>query len=183
MPTKDWRGFFREMRLRALLWGLGFLAIMLAGYWIASSAVPEEEARKASQVMESYRPPHESPDPEPWFKRGERAVVFKADTEAQEAGALVGQRELIFKDRAALEAFLKRAGNKVIIMGRLEALNILRVGFMNYQDLSDLLDGSEELSMIFPANVPENEYVAAQPGAGAMGSSLMDWLGITGDHS
>lgn len=162
---------------------LGFLVAVLAGYWIASSAVPEKEAESVTKAAEVFRAPHEMSAPEPWFKRGERAAVFKTDTEGQEAGALVGQRGLIFKDRAALEAFLKRAGNKVIIMGRLEALNILRVGFLNYQDLADLLDGSEQLAMIFPSSVPENEYVAAQPGAVPMGSSLLDWLGITGDNS
>lgn len=156
---------------------------VVAGYWLARSATPEQEARKVAKVAETFKAPYETPDPEPWFKRGERAAVFRTDEEAQEAGALVGQRGLIFKDRASLEAFLKRAGNKVIIMGRLEALNILRVGFLNYQDLADLLDGSEQLAMIFPANVPENEYVAAQPGAVAMGNNLLDWLGITGDNS
>ena len=183
MPRGICRGFFREMRSRSWLWVGGFLVALLAGYWFARSAVPEKEAGRVAKVAESYKAPHETPDPEPWFKRGEREVVFKTDSEAQEAGALVGQRGLIFKDRASLEAFLKKAGNKVIIMGRLEALNILRVGFLNYQDLADLLDGSEQLAMIFPANVPENEYVAAQPGAVAMGSSLLGWLGITGDNS
>jgi len=166
-----------------MLLTVGFLIAVLIGYWVARSAVPEKETEKVTKAAEVFKAPHETPDPEPWFRRGERAAVFKTDTEAQEAGALVGQRGLIFKDRAALEAFLKRAGNKVIIMGRLEALNILRVGFLNYQDLADLLDGSEQLAMIFPANVPENEYVAAQPGAVPMGSNLLDWLGITGDNS
>lgn len=183
MPIAIGRGFFSEMRFRWMLLAMGFLVAMLAGFWIARSAVPEKEARKATKVAEAYKAPYETPAPEPWFKRGERAAVFKADDEAQEAGALVGQRGLIFKDREALEAFLKRAGNKVIIMGRLEALNILRVGFLNYQDLADLLDGSEQLAMIFPANVPENEIVSAQPGAVAMGNSLLSWLGITGDNS
>jgi len=183
MPIHVWRGFFPEMRFRWMLLVAGFLVAMVAGFWIARSAVPEKEAGKIARVAETFKAPHETPDPEPWFKRGERAAVFKTDNEAQEAGALVGQRGLVFKDRASLEAFLKRAGNKVIIMGRLEALNILRVGFLNYQDLADLLDGSEQLAMIFPANVPENEYVAAQPGAVAMGNSLLNWLGITGDNS
>src|SRR5690606_22913595 len=94
-----------------------------------------------------------------------------------------GQRVLVFSDRDALENFLKRAGDGVRVMGRLDKLNALRVGFLDYDDLAALLDGEDEESMVFPVDVPVPGDAAAQPGAVALNDGLLEWLGITEDNS
>jgi len=172
------------MRWRPLIFVAGFLLAAGAGYFIARSAVPEKQEDATAQTGRSSRArlPHEVLEPDPKFRKGDRPV-FQTDREAQEAGALVGQRTLVFANRAALEAFLARAGSRVNVMGRLDSLFALRVGFLNYDDLASLLDGSEEIGMIFSAVFPESETVAAQPGAVPMGNALLEWLGIDGDHS
>lgn len=172
------------MRLRSLWIVTGFLLAMLAGYFVARSAAPEppEKEKTVANAKPRGPAPHEVPEPEVVFKKGDRPA-FQTDDEAINAGAIVGQRTLQFKDRAALEAFLARAGGKVSVLGRLDALNVLRIGFLNYADLADLLDGTETLGMIFPAYFPENDTVAAQAGAVAMGNRLLQWLGLTGDMS
>ncbi|HVJ46414.1 MAG TPA: S8 family serine peptidase, partial [Luteolibacter sp.] len=171
------------MRLRPLLFIAGFLLAVVAGYLVAKSAAPQRAKPLAAETpAKKVLLPHELPLTEVKFRKGERPA-FGEDREAMAAGALVGQRTLKFKDRAALEAFLAKAGNKVRVMGRLDALNVLRIGFLNYGDLADLLDGTEKLGMIFPAVFPENESVGAQPGAVAFGNQLLEWLGITGDNS
>lgn len=171
------------MRARPLIFLAGFLLAVVGGYLVARSAVPKAKPKLVvEEKPRKLRRPQEVLEPDPQFRKGERPL-FQSDREAQDAGALVGQRTLVFKNRAALEAFLARAGNKVRIMGRIDGLFVLRIGFLNYSELTDLLDGNEQIGLIFPAVFPESETVGAQAGAVPMGSSLLDWLGITGDHS
>lgn len=172
------------MRWRPLIFVTGFLLTAVGGYLVARTAIPPKKNVQAVENGKSSRPrlPHEMINPDPDFRKGTRPA-FQADREAQEAGALVGQRTLVFANRAAMEAFIARAAGKVNVMGRLDRLSALRIGFLNYDDLAALLDGSEEIGLIFSATFPESESVAAQPGAVPMGNGLLEWLGITGDHS
>jgi hypothetical protein len=122
-------------------------------------------------------------EPAPKFSKAERPPSRPGDLEARLLGALEGQRVLVFKDKAAMEAFLKRMGKGIDLLGRLDALNALRIGFSDVADLAFLLDGDEELSFIFPVNVPDLPQGSVQPGAVALGNHLLEWLGITGDNS
>ena len=172
------------MRSRPLFLTLGFAATALLGYWLATTAVPREVPRINSASLEPV-PTRTSiiDEPAPRFRREKREPASWRDDEAEAAGALPGQRTLVFKDQAALEEFLKRAGDKVRLLGRLDRLNALRIGFSNDADLASLLTGKEEASLIYPVDVPTPGDGAAQPGAVALGAGLLDWLGITGDNS
>ena len=170
------------IRRRTLILFLAFCVTAFLGYWLARSAAPREVVRNSPPPAEPKRTVIVNEEA-PKFRRGERKPVFRRDEEAAESGALPGQRVLVFKDRSALEDFLKRAGDRVRLMGRLDALNALRIGFLNYDDLASLLDGDEESSMIFPVDVPTNSEGKAQDGAVALGAGLLDWLGITQDNS
>ena len=166
-----------------------FALFGLLGYWLARTAVPRDRGRLASA-----RAGHEvtrrtgADDPAPRFQSGVREPLPPAattDDEALKAGALAGQRVVVFKDKAALEAFLKRAGDTVRLLGRLDALNALRVGFSNYADLAALMQGEEKESLIYPVDLPKPlpSDGTAQPGAVALGAGLLEWLGITTDNS
>jgi hypothetical protein len=172
------------MRRRNLFLILGFALVAGLGYWLAGTAAPPIQVRK--DVSNSQAAPKRTviPDePAPRFRKGERAASFRRDEEAAAEGALPGQRILVFKDKAALEAFLKRAGDKVRLLGRLDALNALRIGFLDYDDLASLLDGQEQTSLVYPVDIPVPSNGTAQEGAVALGAGLLDWLGITGDNS
>ena len=118
----------------------------------------------------------------PTFRRGERTAKARGDGEAVLEGALPGERILVFKDRKALEDFLKRAGGSVRVMGRIDVLNALRVGFSSYDDLAGLLDGSEQASFVFPVDIPVPKDGTVQPGAVPLGDRLLAWLGVKGDN-
>ena len=120
---------------------------------------------------------------QPKFRRGDRKSAYRRDDEAIANGALQGQRILVFNNRESLEDFLKRAGDRVRVMGRLDALNALRLGFLDYDDLASLLDGSQQESLVFPVDVPTIGEGTAQAGAVGLGAGLLNWLGITGDNS
>ena len=171
-------------KFRTPLLVLGFIAMGLLGFWLAKTAAPGPSAENLPR--EEIAPQRKSPaaeDEMPRFRKATREPVYKSDQEAADAGALLGQRVLVFKDNDALEAFLKRAGNKVLLLGRLDALNALRIGFLNMDLLAGLLDGQEEISLIFPVDVPTNSEGIAQDGAIPLGAKLLEWLGITGDNS
>lgn len=177
-------GSFRAMKVRLPLLILGFALVAGLGYWLAGTAAPRPAVKGASS--ESARKPvrHGLDDDEPPKLRRElRDPAFQSDTEATAAGALRNQRVLVFKDQAALEAFLKRAGSVVSVLGRLDALNALRIGFSSMDDLTPLLLGEEQAALVFPVDVPSLPNGAVQADAVALGAGLLEWLGITGDHS
>lgn len=171
------------MRRRHWIIVFGFALTALLGYRLAETATPRQTVRKA-EISTDAAPKRMvvANDDAPRFRTGERPPVFHRDEEATLGGALPGQRVLVFKDRAALEEFLKRAGDQVRVMGRLDALNALRIGFTNYNDLASLLNGDEEQSLVFPVDIPVPNGTA-QAGAVPLGAGLLEWLGITADNS
>ncbi len=170
------------MRRRHLFIALGFGVIVMLGYKLAHTAAPPEEVKENSIERAEPRRTVLLDEPMPRFRR-ERPTIFRRDEEAAAQGALSGQRVLVFKDASSLEDFLKRAGDRVRVMGRLDKLNALRVAFLDHDDLASLLDGEEEESLVFPVDVPVPGDGTAQPGAVALNDGLLDWLGITQDNS
>ncbi len=171
-------------RIRSILILIGICAIGLFGYWLAGTAstpaVAKSDLKKAIVVRET---PTFIDDPMPKFRSGERPAIKHRDAEAIANGALSGQRIVVFKDREALENFLKRAGDQVRVMGRLDALNALRLGFLDPDDLASLLGADEQASLVYPVDIPSYGQGAAQDGAVALNDGLLEWLGITGDNS
>ena len=171
------------MKIRSLVLALGFLLVGLFGYWLADSAVVKSPPRPPADPNAEPKRLVVDDDSQPKFRRGERTSVYRRDEEAAANGALQGQRVLVFSDRESLEEFLKRAGDRVRVMGRLDALNALRLAFLDYDDLASLLDGSQQESLVFPVDVPTIGEGTAQANAVGLGAGLLDWLGITVDNS
>lgn len=171
------------MKLKSPALLLGFALFALLGYWLARSAAPSPagaDRDKTAAPQAVVKPlPEEAPVR---FRRETRPPQRSGDADARAAGALEGQRILMFKDADAMARFLARAGDRLKLLGRLDALNALRVGFDDYGDLAGLLDGEEE-SFVYPVYVPPPPQGTVQSGAMALGNGLHDWLGITGDNS
>jgi hypothetical protein len=168
-------------------WPIIVVTLALAGwigYWLAGTAVPKPQAPSAQVTEDTVPKRTRIPDePLPKFRKADRAPSTRRDDEALAVGALPEQRNLVFKDQAALEDFLKRAGNRIQLLGRLDALNALRIGFSDADDLASLLDADLQQSFIYPVDLPAPSDGTAQPGAVALGAGLLDWLGVSGDNS
>ncbi len=168
-------------------WPIIVVILVLAGwlgYWLAGTAVPKSPIRSGQlQTEESLKRTSIADEPARKFRKADRGPSTRRDDEALEAGALPGQRNLVFKDQAALDDFLKRAGNRIQLMGRIDALNALRVGFSDADDLASLLDADSQQSFVYPVDIPAPSDGTAQPGAVALGAGLLDWLGVSGDNS
>ena len=154
----------------------------VAGYWLASSAtlhpVAKQAAPKASLAERKV-----VDETGPKFRSENRVSQPPRDDEAAENGALRNERTVVFKDKAALEAFLKRAGDKVKILGSIDALHALRIGFSDAADLAGLLGPDDQASLIYPVDMPTPTDGTVQPGAVSLGARLLSWLGITMDNS
>lgn len=162
---------------------LGFALVAILGYWLAGTAAPRKNPTAKAPLPAPAKENVVVDERMPKFRRAERLPSKRTDDEARDAGAIEGQRVLVFKDQDALNRFLARAGDKLRLLGRLDALNALRVGFSDYDDLAGLLDGEEEQSFIYPVNAPAPPEGSAQSSAVAMQNHLLEWLGITGDNS
>lgn len=174
------------MRQRNLIIGIGFLLTAALGYLVArSTAQRPQQNETAAELPTPASAPKVVQERAVTFNSGstKSASRYRKDDDAADAGALQGQRNVVFRDRDALEDFLRRAGDQVKILGRLDALNALRIGFLSSDDLAGLLDGDEEMSFIFPVDIPVPGEGSAQAGAVELGAGLLEWLGIEGDNS
>jgi Subtilase family len=101
-----------------------------------------------------------------------------SDEAASKSGAIPWQRTLKFASREAMDAFLARAGSNIRLLDQIDALHAIRIGFDNNDALANLLDGSEQLGMIFPAYTPNPTGGAVQANAEPLGKNLLKWLGL-----
>lgn len=167
----------KNVAMLALLGGVGLLAYFATTFTISKAT---EKPKPSSQAAKPKAYPHQEQVQK--TKRGEREKSGRLDMAAINDGALPNQRVIVFNDKAALEAFLAKLGNGVKLLGRLDKLNALHIGFGSEDDLLALLDGTEETDFIYPVNIPEFS-TGPQAGAAALGDGLLDWLGVTGDNS
>lgn len=181
MPSKTRRTLTKARGLWpwALVIGMGVLA-----YFVTSQAIPGGETTKPEKndggLSKRFSYPNGTPQK---HKSEKRPDVSHIDADALNAGAIANQRVITFKDRAALERFLKKLGGDLSLLGRIDKLNTLLVGFRNPSDLDGLLEGDEKTAFNFPAFIPDLPEGSVQEGALGLGNGLLSYLGITVDHS
>lgn len=184
LPFPGFLCLTQSMRRRHLILILGFAVAVILGYWLAGTATTHQARVEQPKSVSVGKRTVPADDPEPRFRKALRAPIFRRDVEATKAGALPGQRIIVFKNQNSLENFLKRARESVRLMGRLDALHALRIGILNPDTLASLLEGGEEASFVFPVDVPPAPRNGkAQAGAVALGAGLLEWLGITVENS
>lgn len=158
-----------------------FVAFAVGGYLFARMAgsTTPLAARPSTAPHTSLITAEENPRV---YRSGERPEPkSKFDSEALEKGAIAGQRSITFKDRDSMDRFLaKIKGKGFSILGQIDALNALRIGFLNAADLAALLDGSEQTGFIFPIFIPNLPDGTIQPDAVPLGNGLASWLGVAG---
>ena len=131
----------------------------------ASREIPEVRPATSSVRNDTFKPVE---DPR-------RASVRTA--------ALNQQRAVTFKDQDAMRRMLSKLGHQVRLLGQIDGLNTLLLGYESAADLDALLEGDEELSMVFPIEIPSSPSISPQDGAVALNHSLLKWLGVETDNS
>jgi len=164
----------------------GVAALAAVGWWLGSSAADRAASHDSPQPDDpASRPLRKIQAPSPRATKSGRVMdKSKFDLEALLAEALPGQRTLRFKDDAAMRRFLASLeGSGFRLLGSIPGLRTLRVGFDDASLLENLPEGVDDSGYVFPVYVPNPPSAEAQAGAQPIGSSLPDWLGITGDRS
>jgi hypothetical protein len=163
---------------RTILWLLVVLVVALGCGWFMGRSTWTGPAKSKPAAAEFDESKANVPE---WGKLGtsnERKASFRLDDDALQAGALSGQRTLRFNSLDDLEAFLKRAGDRIRVMGRVDGLKALRVSFLDPADFNSLLDGTEEQGFIYPAYTPNPSGGVVQDNAVPLGNNLLAWLGL-----
>lgn len=161
---------------RNLLLAGGLVAAIAAGWLLGRS--PWDDVAPAAKQTAVVKEPFVAREWGRITSSTPRKAGFRPDEDALQNGALPGQRTLRFASAEDLEKFLARAGDRVRVMDRMDALHALRIGFLDPSDLSDLLDGSEEMGFIFPAYTPNPTGGMVQDDAVPLGNKLLEWLGL-----
>ncbi len=163
---------------------IAVLGAGLGAWWVTRSVSLPEPKPVAVAPPPPAAPIFDPPPQESKTVAKRPEPRLKHDDAAEAAGALQNQRSLRFADRAAMERFLAAAKDKgIAILGAIDQLNALHVGFLSVDDLNALLDGSEQPGYIYPVYLPTPQTEQAQQGAVGMGDKLLTWLGVTGDNS
>lgn len=163
---------------RTVLWLLVVLVVALGCGWFLGRSTWTAPTKSAPAVAAFDESMANAPQ---WGKLGssnESKASFRLDDAALQAGALSGQRTLRFNSLEDLESFLKRAGDRIRVMGRMDGLKALRVSFLDPADLANALDGTEEQGFIYPAYTPNPSGGVVQDDAVPLGNSLLAWLGL-----
>lgn len=168
-----------------MLGGVAAVAVYFSAQWLYEAPHAEPSGPVVGPLDEAAAegpPKGRQRDARPGLGVKPPAVV--SDDEALQAGALPGQRVLVFQTKEQLEAFLQKANARGIsVLGRIDQLNALRVAALDPRSLAGLSDDEVKQSLIFPVSVPDPKPVGVQADAVALGSHLTDWLNISGDRS
>lgn len=158
---------------------------LLGGFWIARDIVGSVGKRNPGRgTATPARPNNQFDTPNPASK----AVPDHASRKAPELLELLlsapNERIVRFSNDADYKNFLRKLdGKRFRLLGRLDALRALRVGYDDLEDLESLLDGGDAMGNYLVAIPVELPQVDAQPGAAGFGRATLEWLGITGDNS
>jgi hypothetical protein len=175
--SRNWEEKAKALWPYALMIGVGILS-----YFIASYSTPDLQWKKTAKQQVpsiSAKPDHLE---ETKSRRQLRDRKVRSGEIVPEDGAIPYQSVISFKDKAAMDAFLAKLNGRLSLLGRIDQLHTLLIGFDDENDLPALLDGSEEKGAVFPVFIPDFG-TKPQAGAEALGDGLLEWLGVNTDHS
>ncbi|MES2438889.1 MAG: S8 family serine peptidase [Verrucomicrobiota bacterium] len=156
----------------------------LVGWWAARGlektvvkhrdpAPEQEQAKPAPRVTRRASPPRRDE-----FRDGTTVEIFASSAEDEVI--------LRFPSDESYDAFLfALAGSKIHLVDQLDRLRAVRLGYDEWADLSNLLEGENIVGYDTLPAVPGPSPAGGgnQVGLVGFGEGLLPWLGITGDNS
>lgn len=137
---------------------------------------PGAEPRRAAAAR-TYDAPNAASKPKARDPRRERPSIEEA------LFAVPKERLIRFASDADYLDFLRRLGESDLrLLGRLDRLRALRVGYDSLDDLYDLLGDHDDHFANYRVEIPL-PVVEPQAGAIGFGTNTLAWLGVTGDNS
>ena len=167
---------------------LAFLIIALCGlfgWWLVHdlSAVSVKKPR-ISQITETPAKP--SAGTSRTARRISRDEFRDGTTVEMFASIRADEVILRFPSEESYQAFFFALSNSTIrLVDQLDRLKALRLGYDDWEELSNLLDGEHIMAYDSLPSVPApaSKRTGEQEGLVAFGDSVLPWLGITSDNS
>ena len=164
-------------------WILPGLAIALCG---ALGWILVHDASRSSREPDKQAGPRPLPKPtfdrpNPGSKFGRQPQPTRTD---EDDHSIPGERLVMFDSDEAYRNFLAGLeGSDLTLLGRIDRLRVLRLGYDDLNSLRDQLDDQEPYGnySVYVPDPPE-ESRGGGPGAG-FGNSLYEWLGIPQDNA
>ena len=169
--------------IRFLVLATVAVALAFLGWLLARDAREATRAKRASTTA-SAPPPAIIDTPNRASKGAERHPSKSRDDLLDALFGLPKERLIRFDSEEAYRRFLASLdGSGLRLLGQIDGLRALRVGYDDLSDLEDLLGDDDDSSANYYVAIPPLPDVSAQPGAAGFGTTLLEWLGITGDTS
>ena len=162
--------------------GIAAIAALALGFWLVRDIVATVRGKQNATGSGGPRPHIQFDRPNAPSKAPWRHDSRKAPGIDEILFGLPGERIVRFQDEEGYRAFLARVGEtKIRVLGRLDNLRAVRIGFDDREDLDGLLE--DESAPNFRVSIPDLPQVGAQPGAIGFGRTTLEWLGVTTDNS
>lgn len=162
--------------------GIAVIVALALGFWLVRDIVATVKGKQNAADSGGPRPHIQFDRPNVPSKAPWRHNSRKAPGIDEILFGLPGERIVRFKNEEGYRDFLTRVGEtKLRVLGRLDNLRAVRIGFDNREDLDGLLD--DESAPNFRVSIPDLPQVGAQPGAIGFGRTTLEWLGVTTDNS
>ncbi len=171
--------------LRKSIVGTALLVLLTGtGWWLGKhflTLLPTRTRPQEAAVETMPSPPRTLPQPS---KVGALPTLRGFDPEAIGFDAISGERVITFRTAEAMRKFIDSlAGTGVKLLGSIDRLNAVRVGFDDLAELLGLVGDDATPGFVWPVYVPTPPTPDAQPDAVGLGTRLHDFLGIAGDNS
>jgi len=171
-----------KKNLRHLLSVLILVFCGLVGWWIARGVEKSVVKHGSRQPVVQTKPLTTSPRRAAMPRRDE----FRDGTTVEMfASSTPDEVILRFPSDESYNAFLfALTGSKIHLVDQLDRLRAVRLGYSDWNDLSNLLDGENMVAFdSLPAVPAPSPAGGNQPGLIGFGEGLLPWLGVTTDHA
>ena len=168
------------MNIRSIIFTFTVLLGALIGWLALEDATQVAEKREDETESKPTFITHE-PDR---LKSTRTRDLSKKPFTLEDMIALPNQKLIKFKDEKSYRDFLDKLANSDLkLLGNIDRLRVVGVGYRNLSDLTDLGVDEDDMFRNFPVTVPQPGNVEDQPGAVGFGRDALAFLGITGDNS
>lgn len=167
------------------IYTLVVVAGALLGWFLVQSASrnAQDKGTSSPQSTPPLRPRPAYDRPDPGSKEAREARNLRAADDPTGAG-ISGERIVMFDSDEAYRDFLAALdGSGVRLLGRLDKLRALRLGYDDLNALRDLLGDQDSLANFIVSIPPQPGEGASFSGGAGFGNALFEWLGFPHDNA
>jgi len=167
------------MRYRNLIFLLTFILGGILSWLLVNDMAKQDRERK---TVKDISTPAKINSVQPKSNRKDSQIDLSDLSNALQA--IPGERIVQFSSKESYQDFLKKLGNsRVRLLGKIDQLYALRLGFDKLSDLDGLELDSDDLAFNYPVFIPSAPPIEDQGGVVGFDRTALEYLGISVDNS